>query len=99
MNATRTYCHEWPMMSNRTVMTDEKFPSDFADRFQLRMPDGMRDRIKDEAAKHGRSMNAEIIHRLEQSLLRGPVDAMFSDEVIQAIADRVCASIKGTRNE
>ncbi len=35
------------------------------DKFMLRLPDGMRDRIKDAAAKGNRSMNAEIIGTLE----------------------------------
>lgn len=38
------------------------------DKFMLRLPDGMRDRLKDEARKSGRSLNAEIIHRLANSL-------------------------------
>lgn len=33
----------------------------------LRFPDGMRDRIRIEAEKNGRSMNAEIVSRLEAS--------------------------------
>jgi hypothetical protein len=40
-------------------------PSDVADKFMLRMPEGMRDRIALEAEKNKRSMNAEIIDRLE----------------------------------
>ena len=36
-----------------------------SDQFMLRLPDGMRDRIKTAAEKSGRSMNAEIIHALE----------------------------------
>ncbi|WJR67650.1 Arc family DNA-binding protein [Neorhizobium sp. CSC1952] len=39
-----------------------------SDKFMLRFPEGMRDRIKEEAAKSGRSMNAEIVHRLANSL-------------------------------
>lgn len=38
------------------------------DKYIVRLPDGMRDRLKDEAAKNNRSMNAEIISRLEQTL-------------------------------
>jgi predicted HicB family RNase H-like nuclease len=34
------------------------------DKYVLRLPDGMRDQIKEEADRNGRSMNAEIIHRL-----------------------------------
>jgi hypothetical protein len=38
-----------------------------SDKFVLRMPDGLRDSLKIEAAKNGRSMNAEMIARLERS--------------------------------
>lgn len=39
----------------------------FKDRYMLRLPDGMRDRIKTAAAKNNRSMNAEIVARIEAS--------------------------------
>lgn len=39
------------------------------DKFMLRLPDGMRDRIGVEAKSNGRSMNAEIVARLEDSFL------------------------------
>lgn len=39
-----------------------------SDAFMLRFPEGMRDRIKEAAAENNRSMNAEIIARLEKSL-------------------------------
>ncbi|MCF3479593.1 Arc family DNA-binding protein [Stenotrophomonas maltophilia] len=38
------------------------------DKFVVRFPDGLRDQIAEAAKSSGRSMNAEIIHRLEQSL-------------------------------
>ena len=34
--------------------------------FQLRLPDGLRERIKTYAERHGRSMNAEIVRILER---------------------------------
>lgn len=34
--------------------------------YMLRMPEGLRDRIKAKAEKHGRSMNAEIVQLLER---------------------------------
>lgn len=43
------------------------FPSSKQDQFVLRFPDGMRDTIKEAADESGRSMNAEIIARLEAS--------------------------------
>ncbi|WP_185933368.1 Arc family DNA-binding protein [Rhizobium sp. P007] len=36
------------------------------DRYIVRMPTGMRETIKKEAAKNHRSMNAEIIHHLSK---------------------------------
>lgn len=39
-----------------------------SDKFMLRLPDGMRDRIAELAKKNNRSMNSEIIARLEQSI-------------------------------
>lgn len=44
---------------------DDRFPSERMERFIVRMPDGMRDQIKAAAEKHNRSMNAEIVARLE----------------------------------
>ena len=43
------------------------FPSEQADKFLVRLPDGMRDRIAEAAKASGRSMNAEIIARLAYS--------------------------------
>ncbi|WP_376749795.1 Arc family DNA-binding protein [Stutzerimonas nitrititolerans] len=46
-------------------MTD--YSSRTADKFVVRLPDGMRGRIFDVAGSNHRSMNSEIIHRLQQS--------------------------------
>lgn len=54
------------------AMAKEPYPSETADRYIVRFPDGMRDRIREEADKNGRSMNAEIIARLEQTFSGGP---------------------------
>ena len=46
------------------------------DKFMLRLPDGMRDRIRVAAEANNRSMNAEIVARLEGSLeLEATLDA------------------------
>lgn len=50
-------------------MTKKNFPSDTLDKFMLRFPSGMREQIKEESNKNGRSMNAEIMHRLEVSFI------------------------------
>lgn len=47
-------------------MTERK-PQD-QDRYIVRFPDNMREQLKDLAAANGRSLNAEIIHRLQQTL-------------------------------
>ncbi|AZV79889.1 Arc family DNA-binding protein [Parasedimentitalea marina] len=44
-----------------------EFPSDKQDKYVLRFPDGMRDRIKAAAAENNRSMNAEIVATLEEN--------------------------------
>lgn len=49
----------------------EPYPSEKQDRFIVRLPDGMRDRIKAAAEENLRSMNAEIVARLEASFLPG----------------------------
>lgn len=46
------------------------YSSRTADKFVVRLPDGMRERIAEVARNHHRSMNSEIIARLEQSLLQ-----------------------------
>ncbi len=47
------------------------------DKFMLRLPDGMRDRLKHEAVLNKRSLNAEIIARLEQTLTEQDADPAF----------------------
>lgn len=49
-----------------------KTPNDELDKFLLRMPDGLRERLKATAEENNRSMNAEIVGRLEFSLIMHP---------------------------
>lgn len=44
-----------------------KTPNDDLDKFLLRMPDGLRDRVKAAADRNNRSMNAEIVATLEKT--------------------------------
>lgn len=44
------------------------YSSRTADKFVLRMPDGMRDQMAELAKNHNRSMNSEMITRLQKSL-------------------------------
>lgn len=51
-------------------MAKPTYPSAKLDQYIVRFPDGMRDRLKAEAAANKRSLNAEIISRLENTLHR-----------------------------
>lgn len=44
--------------------------------YQLRLPEELRDKIKESAKAHNRSMNADIVARLEASFEK---DAKFTD--------------------
>ena len=48
-------------------MSKDLPPSRSAEQFVVRLPDGMRDRLADAAKAAGRSMNAEIVARLQSS--------------------------------
>ena len=43
------------------------YPSELQERFIIRMPPNMHDQLAEAARKNNRSMNAEVISRLEQS--------------------------------
>ena len=74
-------------------------PSDLADKFVLRMPAGMRDRINEAAKANNRSMNSEIVARLQESLDSRPtsqeVTNVLRDLVMEA-AHKIIAERKGT---
>ena len=46
-----------------------------ADKFVVRLPEGMRERLSDAARDRLRSMNSEIIHRLEDSFKADAVES------------------------
>lgn len=58
------------------------YSSRTADKFVVRLPDGMREQIAEVAREHHRSMNSEIIARLERSLL-DPSDISTQATVIE----------------
>lgn len=51
----------------------QNYTSRTADKFVVRLPNGMREHIAEVAKQHHRSMNSEIIARLEHSLLDLPI--------------------------
>ena len=60
-------------------------------KFVVRLPMEMRDRIADAAAHHRRSMNSEIVARLEQTFSGIPTDAQWQqiEPPMQAPMDAV----------
>lgn len=58
------YCGDYAMNFKKNTA----YSSRTADKFVVRLPDGMRDRIAEVAREQHRSMNSEIIARLESSL-------------------------------
>lgn len=69
-------------------MSDDihKYPSQTADRFQVRLPDGMREQIARAAKANGRSMNAEILDRLHSPYVN------LSEDGLIALARRLQAT-------
>lgn len=63
-------------------------PGRGSDQFPLRFPDGMRDQLKKAAKENNRSLNAEIIARLENTL--SDKNVTLTDEIakrIQLVSD------------
>jgi hypothetical protein len=61
-----------------------------SDKFMLRLPDGMRDRIKDAADLNGRSMNSEIVATLEEEyppFLGSPDQKRFRTLLVKYLND------------
>lgn len=64
---------------------NKQFPvynSRIAEKFVLRFPDGMRDRIAGLAKDNHRSMNSEIIRRLEATMPKG--DEVEAPDLVEA---------------
>ncbi|MCZ7480926.1 Arc family DNA-binding protein [Rhizobium rhizogenes] len=59
-----------------------------SDQFNLRFPEGMRDRIAQEADKVGRSMNAEIVARLESSFQK-PAPRPVLSELVKSFSENL----------
>lgn len=71
-----------------------KYPSQLQDKFNLRLPDGMKDRIAEKAKSNGRSMNSEIIQILEDSLSSG-ISLHMDDEFAEKYRSIVEAEYTG----
>lgn len=76
----------------------ERVPQ-LADKYVLRMPDGMRDKITEIARANGRSMNAEMVLMLQQAMDARSIGAAPSldvDALAESIATRVAAKLRET---
>ncbi|EFI62654.1 MULTISPECIES: Arc family DNA-binding protein [Comamonas] len=67
------------------MATDTPTTGRDSDKFMLRLPDGMRDKLKAEAKSNNRTLNAEIVARLEGSFVSGA----SSDPNLHALALRI----------
>ena len=65
-------------------MAKTPFPSDQHDKFMLRLPDGMRDRIKAAADANGRSMNAEIVACLNAASPARNAHEILLDQMVKS---------------
>lgn len=59
-------------------MAKVEYPSDKLDQYMVRFPEGMRDQLKSAAAQNNRSLNAEIIDRLDSTF-----QGLSMDEVLE----------------
>lgn len=81
-----------------------RYPSAEADQFVVRFTDGLRDRIKESAKMSARSMNSEIILRLEASFeaprqLSPAIAELLNKYIEQEVAARlqaIAANIGGS---
>ena len=58
--------------------------------YPLRMPDDLRSKLEDEANKIGRSLHAEILHRLEKSFAKdvvAPIKHQSLDDALEAVGE------------
>lgn len=62
-------------------------PGQGADAFNIRLPPGMRDRIKAAADAHGRSMNAEIVTTLEAHYPAVSLDVRAVDSLLHYVSN------------
>ncbi|NMG39912.1 Arc family DNA-binding protein [Chelativorans sp. ZYF759] len=69
-----------------------QYPSDKQDQFMIRLPAGMRDRIKKAAERSGRSMNSEIVTALEAYYPPEPTLEDVLESVHSAISKAHAAS-------
>ncbi len=73
-------------------MTQE-YPSQLQDRFNLRLPDGMKDAIAERAKKNGRSINSEIVQAIEFYLSEFDEEKITHD-ALSKLKDEIVSELK-----
>lgn len=83
------------------LMETEKTPRvpQVADKYIVRLPDGMRERISEMAKGNNRSMNAEIVSMLQQAMDErasgsGLAPSIDVDALAEALAPKLAARLK-----
>lgn len=76
-------------------------PSRVAEKMMIRLPDGMRDKIAEAASVSGRSMNAEVIARLEASFAASnqPFTPEQEARVVEMVKDQAEAVVQRLMQE
>lgn len=67
-----------------------KFPSQEMDRFNVRLPAGMRDAIAERAKANGRSMNSELILIIDEALKNPFSRAPDESKLMKSYSDLAC---------
>lgn len=82
-------------------MAKSEFPSQNLDKFVVRLPEGMRERLAQAAKTSNRSMNSEIVARLEESfpatLPEHEVLKQLYDEHLRQLRTQIIAAANATR--
>lgn len=65
-------------MATKTATTGRE-----SDKFMLRLPEGMRAFIKESAEKNGRTMNAEIVARLQAAFEAGTTSSFAIEQAVE----------------
>lgn len=73
----------------------ERTPQD-QDKYVVRFPEGMRDRLKSEAAEHNRTLNAEIVARLQASFQDTFSDAVLLDRIKELVLAKRITDLFGS---
>lgn len=71
----------------------QKYPSKLQDKFNLRLPDGMKDAIAERAKKNGRSINSEIVQAIEFYLSEFDEEKITHD-ALSKLKDEIVSELK-----